>query len=175
MKKLLTITDQTFDQNAPEFDASNFRHRQAVRCVVFDSKGKVGLIHSKKHDYYKIAGGGVDKGESRIEALKRETKEELGVNIEIDGQIGEIFEIRGELKLLQTSYCYYGHVVGEKGRPNFTGEEITEQFETVWAPNIDAAIELAAPKSSDRKRYEQPFMVLRDETFLREAKKILAN
>ena len=115
--------------------------------------------------------GGIEENEDKITALKREALEELGVNIEIDGQIGEIFEIRSRFNLLQTSYCYYGHVVGKKCEPNFDEEEIAEQFEVVWAPNLDAAIELMAFKDSDRKRYEQSFMTTRDNAFLQHLKK----
>ncbi|MCL2280263.1 hypothetical protein FWC31_00005, partial [Candidatus Saccharibacteria bacterium] len=109
----------------------------------------------------------------KITALKREALEELGVNIEIDGQIGEIFEIRGRFNLLQTSYCYYGHVVGKKCEPNFDEEEIAEQFEVVWAPNLDAAIEWTTFKDSDRKRYEQSFMTTRDNAFLIKVKDMI--
>jgi len=174
MKRLLTITDRTFDENAPEVDTTNFRHREAARCVVFDDEGRVGLIHSRLSNYYKIAGGGIEENENKIEAVKREALEELGVNIEIDGEIGEIFEIRNKFKLTQTSYCYYGHTVGEKGQPHFTDKETAEQFEVFWAEDIDVAIELTKIMGSDEeKTYQQSFMILRDGTFLRKAKKML--
>ena len=175
MKKLLTITDQTFNTNASEMDTANFRQRKAARCVVFDSEGKVGLIYSKRYNYYKIAGGGIEEGEDIAEALKREIKEELGVGVKVDGEVGEIFESRGLYKKLQTSYCYYGHIVGEKGEPHFDEEETKEQFETVWVADIDEAIKLTKSDGNMERgnNYEYCFMTMRDTTFLNETKRIL--
>jgi len=41
--------------------------------------GKVAMIHSLKYDYYKFPGGGIENGETPIEAMIRETREEAGL------------------------------------------------------------------------------------------------
>ncbi len=37
------------------------------------------MIHSRKYDYYKFPGGGIENGESPVEAMIRETREEAGL------------------------------------------------------------------------------------------------
>lgn len=37
------------------------------------------MIHSIKYDYYKFPGGGIEEGESQIDAMIRETREESGL------------------------------------------------------------------------------------------------
>ena len=37
------------------------------------------MVHSIKYDYYKFPGGGIEDGESPVEAMIRETREEAGL------------------------------------------------------------------------------------------------
>ena len=37
------------------------------------------MIHSRKYDYYKFPGGGIEQGEDPIDAMIRETREESGL------------------------------------------------------------------------------------------------
>lgn len=52
--------------------------RHSARSIVIRG-GKVAMIHSRKYDYYKFPGGGIEHGESPIEAMIRETREEAGL------------------------------------------------------------------------------------------------
>ena len=54
-----------------------FRRDSARGIIIRD--GKVAMIHSLKYGYYKFPGGGIEKGESFIEAMIRETREEAGL------------------------------------------------------------------------------------------------
>ncbi|MCL2560414.1 MAG: NUDIX domain-containing protein [Turicibacter sp.] len=56
------------------------KYRTAVRAVVFAADGKLIMIHNRRGDV-KFPGGGVQEGESQLEALKREVAEEAGVLI----------------------------------------------------------------------------------------------
>ncbi len=54
-----------------------------VGGFILNLNGEVLLCHSKKwRDYYTIPGGHIELGERIEEALKREVKEEVGLNIE---------------------------------------------------------------------------------------------
>jgi len=56
------------------------RMRRAVRAVIYRS-GKLLMVYSKKNGDYKFPGGGIEKGENEMDALKREVKEETGYDI----------------------------------------------------------------------------------------------
>ena len=52
--------------------------RDSARSIMIRN-GKIAMIHSQKYDYYKFPGGGIEDGESPIEAMIRETQEEAGL------------------------------------------------------------------------------------------------
>ena len=52
--------------------------RDSARSIVIRN-GKIAMIHSLKYDYYKFPGGGMKDGESPVEAMIRETREEAGL------------------------------------------------------------------------------------------------
>ena len=54
--------------------------RNSARSIIIRN-GKVAMIHSKKYDYYKFPGGGIENGEDPIEAMIRETQEEAGLTV----------------------------------------------------------------------------------------------
>ena len=60
----------------------NIRHR-ATAIIMKD--GKVLLFHRIKpgHDYFVFPGGGIESGESAEEAMKREIKEELDLEVRV--------------------------------------------------------------------------------------------
>jgi 8-oxo-dGTP pyrophosphatase MutT (NUDIX family) len=61
--------------------------RDIVSVLIFSKDGKIfqGMKDSQKggvySDCWHIPGGGVDEGENKEEALKRETKEETGIDV----------------------------------------------------------------------------------------------
>ena len=133
MNTLLTIREQDITPGAPVTDSAGYRRREAARAVVFDSSGKVALLHVGLHGYHKLPGGGIDAGEDARAALARELSEEIGCKAEVTGEIGRIVEYRDQYKLEQISYCFIAAQIGEKGVPDFTDKELQEQFSIVWA------------------------------------------
>ena len=57
-----------------------FFQRDSARSIMIRN-GKIAMIHSQKYDYYKFPGGGIEDGESPIEAMIRETQEEAGLKV----------------------------------------------------------------------------------------------
>ena len=52
--------------------------RDSARGIILQS-GKVAMMHSRRDGYYKFPGGGIEKGESLIETMIREVREEAGL------------------------------------------------------------------------------------------------
>lgn len=162
MKLLKTI--QFKDSKTEE--VVKFKLRRAARAIVFDSDKKIGILCVGKYNYHKLPGGGLEGDESIEEALKRECLEELGCNIEIFTELGEIIEYRDKRLLKQHSYCYLANVVGEKGRPDFTEDERKNGFKITWQ-SLKEAIKLL--ENDKPEGYEGGFMQIRDISFLKEA------
>lgn len=171
MKVIHTIKEQDINPSAPNVDRTAFRQRHAVRAVVLDDQGRVALLHATVHNYHKLPGGGIDDGEDKIAALERELMEEIGCKATITGEIGEVHEFRDQWQLFQTSYCYLAKLSGEQLAPSFTDEEIAEDFEAVWARDIDEAIAILAAEPV--KHYDSHFMTRRDLHVLQSARRMI--
>jgi 8-oxo-dGTP pyrophosphatase MutT (NUDIX family) len=153
-------------ENISEQEAAGYKTRGAARAVVFDEAGLIALLHATKYDYFKLPGGGIEKDEDPVTAMKRECREEIGCDVEVTGELGMIVEYRKKFGLKQTSYCYIAKLVGKKGTPQLMEDEIEEGFQTVWLPLEDA---LNRVKESQRDVYEAQYMVARDTAFLEAA------
>ncbi len=154
-------------RNVSDEEADGYKIREAARAIVFDSNKLVALLHATKTFYYKLPGGGIEKGETKEEALKRECLEEIGCNVKITGELGLTVEYRKEFNLKQISYCYIAELVGEKGVPHLEKDEAEEGFETVWV-SLDEAIKKV--KESKPIVLDGPYMVTRDLALLQSAK-----
>ncbi len=156
-------------ENVTVEESAGFRVRETARAVVFDDKMNVATFHSEKYDYYKLPGGGIEEGEEKEVALKRECMEEIGCEVEIISEVGVITEYRRQQNLKQISYCYTTKVVGEIKENKLTESEKSHDFEAVWLPLADA---IEKVKNSSVNLYEAGFMVARDLAFLQEVEKI---
>lgn len=163
MKHLLTLNLE----DSTKEEVATYAIRRAARAVVFDADGKVALLHATKNGYYKLPGGGIEGGEAPVDALVRECREEIGCEIEVLSELGEIIEYKKKDNLKQISYAYVARVVGEKGTPHLeTGEE-AEGFQTAWFPFEEAQKVIT---ECPRVFYPAEYMVARDARFLDEAK-----
>lgn len=151
-------------ENLTPDEYKNFRNREAVRAIVIDENKKVALVHVGRDNYYKIPGGGIDAGEDKIEALKRECIEEAGVHIKENPQeLGYIFEAKRTWEMTQNSYCYIAEVEGEKKDPEYTSAEVRQNFSFQWI-DIDEAISLMESNIPDDITLQ--FMAKRDLMFM---------
>ena len=70
-----------------ELDTKNYHFddevvvRPSARSIIIENH-KIIMVYSKKYDYYKFPGGGIEVGETPIDAAIRETYEEAGLIIE---------------------------------------------------------------------------------------------
>ncbi|MCB0585295.1 MAG: NUDIX domain-containing protein [Phaeodactylibacter sp.] len=68
-----------------------FITRPGSYAVFFNENGEVGVIRNDYGDYF-LAGGGIEPGETREEALLREVREEAGLLADIDTYLGAAAE-----------------------------------------------------------------------------------
>lgn len=122
----------------------NVNYREAVRAIIIKDK-KILMVHSKNKDY-KFPGGGIKKGEGKIEALKREIEEETGyVAKRIGKQIGMVTE-RSKDKYVHNrifkmiSYYYIAEVTDIIREQKLDAYEAKLEFKPVWV-DIKEAIE----------------------------------
>lgn len=74
MRLLFVMDKQDYDTCTHTFT------RNSARSIII-RRNTIAMIHSRKYDYYKFPGGGIENGESPMEAMIRETKEEAGLII----------------------------------------------------------------------------------------------
>ena len=82
MKKLTfdSIKDYIY---LPRLNEDEYKIRNTVRCILLNNKNEVGLLLIDRDDdfgkmkHFETPGGGVNEGESLIDALEREISEEV--------------------------------------------------------------------------------------------------
>lgn len=155
MNPILTINPD----NVTEQEASGFEIRLASRGIAYDEHNRLALLPVTKHGYYKLPGGGIDEGEDKDDAFRRECLEEIGYDVEIETELGEVVEYRTQSQRVQTSYCFIGRRKGDKQQTALTEHEIENGFiEPVWV-TLDEAIELM---KNQTENYHGKFIVERD-------------
>lgn len=167
MKSLPPLHDSDIFPGTHDLDPSSFTHRQAARAIVSNNLGEIAILHVTTHNYHKLPGGGIERGETAEEALRRELVEEIGCEVEIILKIAEIVEYRNQQEMVQTSYCYTAKQAGEQKEPSYTEKEIADGMSIVWAADIKEAINLL---SQDRPtNYSGKFIRQRDLQLLKTA------
>ncbi len=166
MKFLAEISDETLGVGKREQLNTTYIVRKSARAVLMNEKGEVALQHLRKNNYYKLPGGGVEQGESILEALTREVKEEVGCSCEVGKEIGIVIEYRNEHNLLHISYCYLARVVGTLGEAAYEQGEIDEDQTTIWV-SPEEGWKLIQGSITDI--YKSKFIVARDGRFFAEA------
>lgn len=59
-----------------------------AHAVIFDERARVLLCHRTDADLWNLPGGGVEQGETPIDAVIREVWEETGFTVEVDRLVG---------------------------------------------------------------------------------------
>src|SRR5215468_1771700 len=66
---------------------NSWQFRVAVSALLFDEH-RVLLIHRRDIDWWSLPGGGMELGETVEEAVKREVREETGLEVEVEQLVG---------------------------------------------------------------------------------------
>ncbi len=80
--------------------------RYTSRCILKRCDGLYGVMYAEKFNLYSLVGGGIDEGETKIEALKREVFEETGCRCDTICELGYVYENRAHIDFTQFSYYY---------------------------------------------------------------------
>jgi ADP-ribose pyrophosphatase YjhB (NUDIX family) len=115
----------------------------AVTAVVLDPNGRLLLIRRSDSGLYAIPGGAVELGETLTQAVRRETMEETGIDVEVTGLVGvysdpeHVIEFSdGEVRQ-EFSVCFRGVPVGGQLQTS------SESTEVLWAaPDALAGLDI---------------------------------
>ena len=122
--------------NDPDAPAPNSLVPSVTAVIVED--GRILLIHKVDNDRWALPGGGIDVGESAPAAAVRETLEETGAQVEIEGLVGIYTDPRhvmryddGEVRQ-QFSLCFRARLTGGDLRT-----QPSETKEVRWVPIVE--------------------------------------
>ena len=142
MKELFSI--DTHDYN-PE----GIVHRRPSARAIIERDGKVLVMHSRKYDYCKFPGGGIEEGETPEQALVREVREESGypVKPETIEEYGSVLRRNRDNKdpeaIFEQQNYYFFCEIGDERVPIVQEEyEIEEGFEPIWVEFLTSLVRI---------------------------------
>ena len=146
MRLLFEIDLKNYDKNGKAFK------RPSARAIIMKDN-KIYMVHSLVYDYYKFPGGGIEKDESNIDALIRETAEEAGLVVIKDSikEYGYVHRIQkakdeGYSMFIQDNFYYLCDVEDRKINQNLDDYEDSEKFTLEL---VEPKIAINANKNSD--------------------------
>lgn len=131
MRLIRLFDDKNYDPSLPVF------HRDAARAIIIRG-GKLAMVHSLEEGFYKFPGGGVEQGESLVDAAIRETAEEVGLRVipESVREYGYITERRhgiyGEEIFEMDSYYFLADVEEDSVTQHLDGYEAELGYVLEW-------------------------------------------
>ena len=160
MQILHIFDDQNYDPSWPNFC------REAVRAIIVRD-GQIAMIKSEKEGYYKFPGGGIEPGESKLEALIRETQEESGLQIIPDSvrEFGMLWEKRRGLyqdEIFSQKSYYYPADFSHAAEQNLDAYEAALGYGLEWTD-----VETAYQVNSELGRQYETSFILREAYILK--------
>ncbi len=138
--------------------------RPSARAIITKDH-KVALVYSKKYDYFKFPGGGIKDFETNIDALVREVKEEVGLQVIIDsikeyGYVLRVQKNNDNQIFYQENYYYLCDVSDDFLLQDLDEYEEEEEFVLMFVE----------PTFAIKKNYAHEDNIFRKTMILRDAK-----
>ena len=145
MKILFTLDSKDYDESIEVIC------RPSARGIIVRD-GKVAMVHSAMYDYYKFPGGGIEEGESPLEAMIREVKEESGLEVipESIREFGNVHRRSRTAKgglFIQDNFYFICASENDVGNTNLDDYENEEGF----------ALEFVAPEIAIERNRHCPY------------------
>ena len=105
--------------------------RNIARAIVYDDEKQLYFVRAERNDEFgkaaliETAGGGVEEGDDLTTAIKRELKEELGVQVEIICEIGIVSDFYNLIHRHNINN-YFLCKITSYGEKNLTRDEIND-------------------------------------------------
>ena len=152
MRSLFTIDTHDYNENGKALV------RPSVRAIILRD-GLVGMVHSLKYDYYKFPGGGIEAGETKLEALVRETLEESGLRV-VESTVREYgcvhrvqrCDFEGFDLFVQDNFYYLCQAENEVSEQDLDGYEAEERFTLEF---VDPRIAISVNRERDHGPKDQ--------------------
>ncbi len=126
MRELFILDKKNYNPNG------TVGKRPSVRGIIIRD-GKIAMMHSKKFDYFKLPGGGIEPGETMEETLIREVREESGLVVKTEtikefGYVRRIEKGKHEDIFVQDNYYFTCEAEDELTEQELDDYEAEEQF-----------------------------------------------
>lgn len=141
-------------------------YRPSTRGIIIENH-MVTLLYSQKYDFFEFPGGGIKPGESHIDALVREIREETGLTVMPDsivpyGNIRRKQKGKYEPLFIQDNFFFFCKVKKSVSKPHLTQSEMSVDFVTKKLTISDALehMRLKVAQSPDDMLYKLTLFVL---------------
>ncbi|WP_076417963.1 NUDIX hydrolase [Colwellia sp. UCD-KL20] len=139
----MKLLKSTIHPDVSDLSSSCFT-RKAARAIVLNGD-QILLLYTQRYHDYTLPGGGIDEGESNIEGLIRELREETGAHNVTNIQPFGLYEEyrpwhKSDFDIVHMeSYCYVCNIDNELRATELESYEIQNGMTPVWI-NIHQAI-----------------------------------
>lgn len=136
MRELFVLDKKNYNLNG------SVGRRPSVRGIIIRD-GKIAMMHSRKYNYYKLPGGGIEPGETLEDTLIREVREESGLIVKPEtikefGYVRRIEKGRYEEIFIQDNYYFLCEAEVTVMEQELDDYEAEEQFTLEFVSVTDA-------------------------------------
>lgn len=161
MRRIARLTDrQLLGSDA----VSHAAPRLTARAILRGPHGLYAVTHTEGFGIWMLPGGGVDAGESILDALRREVYEETGCRASSCEPLGYVEENRGHADYTQLSCYFIVNTPDEALQPHLTKQEAAHGATAAWMTLQEAWERISTPTFA---RPQGKFLQARDVAALR--------